>query len=318
MTTAVANDRLTQRFQKWDTNGDGALELADFQEEARRIADAFGKDSSSPETRNPANAFTGLFEYLARQAGVGKNGSLSEDQFIEVNERLMFEEGEASFNRVMRPVIKGVIGMCDDNHDGQINRRRVRHLAGRGRRGPGRGPHRVPADRHQQRRSADRRRTARRGARLPLRQAGRAATGLTPWTQMWLSGRFSVRTATFVSRAGRKDTGISGVRERSVPVITLGAGDQDVVVVGEVAGVEAEHGADQRVAEPDLVAPVDARPAPVHLGEAEEADPVDPRARRGVAVVGGDELVHLAPADAPAGVRLQASSRGRRGDAAGP
>ncbi|AXB48010.1 EF-hand domain-containing protein [Amycolatopsis albispora] len=121
MTTAVAQDRLTQRFEKWDTNGDGALELADFQEEARRIAEAFAKDSSSPETRNLLNAFTGLFEYLATQAGVGKNGSLSEEQFRAVTERLIFQEGEASFNRVMRPVIKGVIGMCDDNHDGQIN-----------------------------------------------------------------------------------------------------------------------------------------------------------------------------------------------------
>ncbi|UJW31918.1 EF-hand domain-containing protein [Saccharothrix sp. AJ9571] len=121
MTTAVAQDRLTQRFEKWDTNGDGTLELADFQEEARRICEAFGKDSSSAEGRNLENALTGMFEYLANQAGVGRNGSLSKEQFRVVTERLIFEEGEASFNRVMRPVIKGVIGMCDKNRDGQIN-----------------------------------------------------------------------------------------------------------------------------------------------------------------------------------------------------
>ncbi|MBN6037816.1 EF-hand domain-containing protein [Amycolatopsis sp. 195334CR] len=119
MTTAVAQDRLTQRFEKWDTNGDGALELADFREEAHLIAEAFAKGEASPETRALMAAFTGLFDYLTSQAGA--RDSLTREQFRVVTERLIFEEGEAAFNRVMGPVVDGVIGMCDDNHDGHID-----------------------------------------------------------------------------------------------------------------------------------------------------------------------------------------------------
>ncbi|MGC7099985.1 EF-hand domain-containing protein [Amycolatopsis lurida] len=121
MTTAVAQDRLTQRFEKWDTNGDGALELADFQDEAHLIAEAFAKGESSAETRTLMAAFTGLFGYLTAQAGVGPDASLSQEQFRAVTERLIFEEGEAAFNRVMGPVVEAVVGMCDDNHDGHID-----------------------------------------------------------------------------------------------------------------------------------------------------------------------------------------------------
>lgn len=119
MTTAVAQDRLTQRFEKWDTNGDGVLELADFREEAHLIAEAFAKAESSPETRKLMAAFTGLFDYLTSQAGA--RDSLSWDQFRVVMERLIFDEGETAFNEVMGPVVDGIIGMCDDNHDGNID-----------------------------------------------------------------------------------------------------------------------------------------------------------------------------------------------------
>ncbi|WP_020674233.1 EF-hand domain-containing protein [Amycolatopsis nigrescens] len=121
MTTAIANDRLKQRFDKWDVNGDGVLERADFTQEAERIVSAFGKSMNSPEGQATLNAFTGLYEYLATQAGVGPSGSLTEDQFIAVNEKLIFQDGESTFNRVLRPVMKAVVGLCDSDHNGQID-----------------------------------------------------------------------------------------------------------------------------------------------------------------------------------------------------
>ena len=51
MTTALANDRLKQRFEKWDADGSGALERSDFEQEAKAVARNFGTDINSPEGR---------------------------------------------------------------------------------------------------------------------------------------------------------------------------------------------------------------------------------------------------------------------------
>ncbi|CAL9588215.1 EF-hand domain-containing protein [Streptomyces albus] len=121
MSTALANDRLQKRFDKWDADGNGVLERGDFQEEAAKIAHGFGKAPDSREVQALKDAFNGLFDYLAREAGVGPDGSLSKDQFLQVTGNLIFEGGEANFNRVLGPVVKAIIGICDKNDDGKIN-----------------------------------------------------------------------------------------------------------------------------------------------------------------------------------------------------
>lgn len=121
MTTAIANDRLRQRFAKWDVDGSGTLERTDFEREADRITSLFGAQPQSREAKALKDAFRNLFDYHAREAGVRPGGSVSEDQFIRINEKLMFSEGEASFNRVLRPVMEALVGLCDRNSDGVIN-----------------------------------------------------------------------------------------------------------------------------------------------------------------------------------------------------
>lgn len=126
MTTAVANERLKKRFDQWDTNGSGTLERSDFEQEASRIVSAFGKPASSPEAHALRDALVSLYEYQAKEAGVGPNGSIDESQFMRVNEKLMFSQGEAAFNRVLSPVVKAIIGLCDQNADGKINQEEFR------------------------------------------------------------------------------------------------------------------------------------------------------------------------------------------------
>jgi Ca2+-binding EF-hand superfamily protein len=121
MTTAIANDRLRQRFAKWDVDGSGSLERTDFEREADRITSMFGAQPQSREAKALKDAFRNLFEFHAREAGVPGNGSVSEDQFLQINEKLMFSGGEASFNRVLRPVMEALVGLCDRNADGMIN-----------------------------------------------------------------------------------------------------------------------------------------------------------------------------------------------------
>jgi Ca2+-binding EF-hand superfamily protein len=120
MTTTLANDRLKQRFEKWDADGNGALERSDFEREAAAIVKNFGTDLKSPAGQGLHKAFNDLFDYQARQAGVPPNGPISLSQFITVNEDLM-RQGESNFDRMIRPIVKALIDLCDDNHDGKIN-----------------------------------------------------------------------------------------------------------------------------------------------------------------------------------------------------
>ncbi|WP_030261564.1 EF-hand domain-containing protein [Streptomyces violens] len=121
MATAVANDRLLKRFQKWDSDGNGILEWQDFEQEAGKIAQNFGKRTDSPEAQALREAFRSLFDHLTQAAGAPSNGPLTQDQFLSVTGDLIFQGGEADFNRALGPVVKGIIGLCDKNADGQIN-----------------------------------------------------------------------------------------------------------------------------------------------------------------------------------------------------
>lgn len=123
MTTAVKNDRLKKRFEKWDVNGNGKIEKSDFEGEATRIIGAFGEDPASPQARAVRDSFVAMYEYLASKAGAGPNGSLSEKQFAEVIEAQIFQEGDAGFDRVVRPTIAAIVGMCDTDGDGEVNQK---------------------------------------------------------------------------------------------------------------------------------------------------------------------------------------------------
>lgn len=120
MSTSVANDRLAKRFDKWDTDGNGVLEAGDFQGEAARIAGNLGKEDS-PQAVELQKAFQGLYDVLAEKAGADAAAGISRDQFLSATGDMLFQEGEAAFNRALGPVVKALIGLCDDNHDGEID-----------------------------------------------------------------------------------------------------------------------------------------------------------------------------------------------------
>ncbi|ANN17223.1 signal transduction protein [Amycolatopsis orientalis] len=121
MTAAVKNDRLKKRFQKWDVNGNGKIEKSDFEAEASRIIEAFGEDPTSPQARAVRDSFATMYEYLATKAGTGPKGPLNERQFTEVIEAQIFQEGDSGFDRVVRPTIAAIVGLCDTDGDGEVN-----------------------------------------------------------------------------------------------------------------------------------------------------------------------------------------------------
>lgn len=121
MSTAVKSDRLKKRFEKWDVNGNGSIEKSDYEAEASRIIEAFGEDKSSPQARALIDAYISMYEFLATKAGVGADGSMTEEQFLSVVEAQVFAEGDAGFNRVIRPTVAAMVGLCDTDGDGEVS-----------------------------------------------------------------------------------------------------------------------------------------------------------------------------------------------------
>ncbi|MFI6348192.1 EF-hand domain-containing protein [Streptomyces sp. NPDC050560] len=120
MSNATATARLEKRFEKWDIDGNGILEARDFQEEAARIAQNIGR-SGTPQAEALTAAFVGLYEHLAGRAGVQAGQGLSREQFLDVTGKLLFSDGEAGFNRALSPLVKALIGICDQDHDGKMD-----------------------------------------------------------------------------------------------------------------------------------------------------------------------------------------------------
>ena len=122
MERVVARERIRKRFARWDSGGSGELTRSDFEREAEEVAATFGLARSSGPTVRLRGALAGLFDLCAHQAGLPPEGPITEAQFREVAEDFIFEQGEAAFNRALRPVVAGIIAVCDGDGDDRIAR----------------------------------------------------------------------------------------------------------------------------------------------------------------------------------------------------
>lgn len=125
MTSSVTDERLEQRFRLWDVDHDGRIERSDFEAEAQRIVKAFGETPDSPRGAGVMNAYLNMYDFLARAAGVGEEG-LSLEQFCDVVNREMIQQGNSGFARVLRPTIRAIVDLCDVTGDGAINPKEFR------------------------------------------------------------------------------------------------------------------------------------------------------------------------------------------------
>ncbi|AMW08811.1 signal transduction protein [Streptomyces qaidamensis] len=121
MTTSVQEQRLRRRFDMWDKNGDGTIDRSDWAGEAKRILLSFGESESSPKGRALADAYLGMWEYVAGQAGVGVDGALGFEEFRNVAAEQVLDRGQAGFDQVLRPTISAIADLCDTDGDGQVS-----------------------------------------------------------------------------------------------------------------------------------------------------------------------------------------------------
>jgi hypothetical protein len=121
MPTTVQEERLVKRFNHWDEDNNGTLEKRDFEAEAKAIVEGFGETTGSPRGGAVVHAFDAMWGQLAEWAGVGSDGSLTLEQFVQVVDEHMLKEGNAGFARLLRPCIQAIVGLVDTDGDGLVN-----------------------------------------------------------------------------------------------------------------------------------------------------------------------------------------------------
>ncbi|MFL1428556.1 MULTISPECIES: EF-hand domain-containing protein [unclassified Nocardiopsis] len=119
MSVAVkANNRLEERFNLWDHNGNGVIERSDFEQEVQGILDRFGADASAPGAAALRAAYLGLFDRLARAAGTEE---LNKEDFLRAAEAEIVSRGNAGFAEVLQPTIQAILAIADTDGDGEIS-----------------------------------------------------------------------------------------------------------------------------------------------------------------------------------------------------
>ncbi|MFJ8870577.1 EF-hand domain-containing protein [Streptomyces sp. NPDC102473] len=124
MTTSVQNDRVQSSFAGWDADGDGRIDRADWEADAKRVVQAFGEVPASPAGRALSGAYLGLWDFFAKKAGINaRTGALTPEQFKAVAEDHIVGNDGADFAKALTPTIKALVELADSDGDGQINPR---------------------------------------------------------------------------------------------------------------------------------------------------------------------------------------------------
>ncbi|MGW5055177.1 EF-hand domain-containing protein [Actinokineospora sp. NPDC004072] len=121
MTATIQDSRLKRRFELWDSNGDGAIDKSDYENEAKRILKAFGEQESSIKGRALLSAYREMWDKLVDRADVSRDGAVSFDEFQNVGEQELIQGGNAGFDRSLRPTIEAIANICDTDGDGRIS-----------------------------------------------------------------------------------------------------------------------------------------------------------------------------------------------------
>jgi len=113
---ASANhERLRRYFESLDVDSDGHLEREEWEAPARRILEALGEPGSSPGAQSVVDAYRGMWDYLAGQAG-----ALTFGQFEQAVDSHIVNPRDAGFSEVLRNAISAVADLVDHDAKGAV------------------------------------------------------------------------------------------------------------------------------------------------------------------------------------------------------
>ncbi|GAA3975019.1 calcium binding protein CalD [Actinomadura viridis] len=119
MVDAIIERRAEHWFGLVDVDGDGAIEHADLQALARRIAERLGNDMSSAQGRQIKRAYERAWETIAEALDADHDQRISRAEFVSFIEG--HAAGEAA-DTLLRPIAEAEFAAADTDGDGLLSR----------------------------------------------------------------------------------------------------------------------------------------------------------------------------------------------------
>jgi hypothetical protein len=114
MTPSVRADRAREHFERWDADGDGRVDRADWDTGARLILAALDEAPDSPNARALTDAYRGIWNFFADRAGIDRrDGALTPERFGPLFEEHVLGTDGARFEAVVRPAVEAMAALVD-------------------------------------------------------------------------------------------------------------------------------------------------------------------------------------------------------------
>jgi len=110
---------LSRRFAVLDANGDGTWQLADYEQQARALCDAFGHDPDSPPGRAVAAGQRALFSALLAHMDADGDQQISPDEFAAAVGRPI--EDRPRFDAAVTATARSLIQVADHHRKGVLD-----------------------------------------------------------------------------------------------------------------------------------------------------------------------------------------------------
>lgn len=117
MVHIVMGRRCEPRAAVRSLTGKAVLQRCDWTVEADRVVREF-RAGAVMDTSGLRNSLCWLFDCIALTVAAGP--ASSRDRFHQACENLLFEQGEAAFNRMLTPVLKAVLELSPDAAEGTL------------------------------------------------------------------------------------------------------------------------------------------------------------------------------------------------------
>jgi tellurite resistance protein TerC len=118
--SAAAHAQLNRRFAVLDINHDGTWQERDYEQQARRVCDAFGHAADSPACRNVTDAQRGLFSALLAHMDVNHDQQITPEEFAASIGRDIADQ--PGFDAAISAAASSLLQAADTDGNGVLDR----------------------------------------------------------------------------------------------------------------------------------------------------------------------------------------------------
>jgi Ca2+-binding EF-hand superfamily protein len=118
-TMSLLERKYAKRFEMLDADGSGVIDQVDFVMLAQRLVDGLGVTPGSPKAERVHNGYVELWHSLRRMADEDGDGVITRTEFVNAMTRMAGDR--AGFKRVIEPLARLNLSLCDADGDGNLN-----------------------------------------------------------------------------------------------------------------------------------------------------------------------------------------------------